>query len=188
MTTAETTSTATLTWQQGIVGLYLLNDYLRAINGGSNPAPDWFRRHGVLIGLSTPTTRRVALRLARADACMGCGEPISPNSEGDHIIAVARGGTAGLENYIPLCRSCNSSKGTQDLLEWWARKERAFTDLPADAITAYCRLMLQRLSYERVLNNAAPMTVVVALQQLGACLSYEHRRALWDRIRWVVGW
>jgi hypothetical protein len=177
----------TMTWQQAIVGLYLLNDYRRAANNGGAPAPEWFQRHGVLIGLSTPTTRRAALRLARLQFCIGCGENVAVDSEGDHIIPVSRGGPAGLENYIPMCRSCNASKGNRDLFEWWLDKERSFAAMHPDAVTAYCRLMLPRLSYERTLHKPAPPALMAALGQLAASLPDEHRRALWSRIQWVVG-
>jgi hypothetical protein len=52
--------------------------------------------------------------------CFDCGRPLNPfaNFCVDHIIPVARGGTADLRNLAPCCTSCNSAKGTHLLIEW----------------------------------------------------------------------
>lgn len=42
-------------------------------------------------------------------ACCGAQSPLTV----DHVIPVSRGGANTLENAQPLCRSCNSSKGTK---------------------------------------------------------------------------
>lgn len=36
----------------------------------------------------------------------------------DHVIPLTRGGDNMLNNLVPCCRSCNSSKGTKTLAEW----------------------------------------------------------------------
>jgi hypothetical protein len=187
---AATAAPFTMTWQQAIVGLYLVNDYGRACrSAGREYGPDWFRRHGVLTGLTAGTTRRVALRLAREQNCVACGAGISENSDGDHIVAVSRGGPPGAENYIPMCGPCNSSKGTRDLLDWWRSKGKPASGLPADVLTAYCRLVLPRLAHERACNKPAPDAVTSVLGELAGSLpTLEHKGALWLRIRWVVGW
>jgi hypothetical protein len=182
--TGAATAAPALTWQQALVGLYLVNDWRRVPRP---PSPDWFRRHGVLTGLAAGTTRRCAIRLARSRTCVGCGSEASENSEGDHIVPVSRGGPPGAENYIPMCKRCNSSKGTRDLLEWWHLKGKSAADLPVDVLMAYSRLMLPRLSYERSLASPAPDGVVAIFKELAAPLGDEHRRALWTRIQWVVG-
>src|SRR3954465_14510235 len=46
--------------------------------------------------------------------CLCCGEKLSANSTGDHLLALAQGGPAGAQNYSPLCGRCNSSKGKSE--------------------------------------------------------------------------
>ncbi|MBA7549383.1 hypothetical protein ES705_41863 [subsurface metagenome] len=36
----------------------------------------------------------------------------------DHIVPLSRGGTNYIYNIVPACRSCNGSKGNQDILAW----------------------------------------------------------------------
>ena len=178
-------SGAPLTWAQTLAGLYLINDYRRI---DRPPAPGWFRRHGLLVGLTGDISRRAALRLARVRECMVCGESLSPDSEGDHVVAVSRGGPPGLENYLPMCGRCNSSKGSRDLLEWWQLKGWSVANLPADAVTVYCRVMFARLRIERRLGSEAPDAVRAALRELYELLpSDEHQHAWWEKVRWVVG-
>lgn len=50
-------------------------------------------------------------------SCAGCGTH-DPRLEIDHVVAIAKGGTNAPSNLQLLCRSCNSSKGARDLVEW----------------------------------------------------------------------
>jgi hypothetical protein len=56
------------------------------------------------------------LKLVLPQACCYCGarEYLSV----DHLIARNRGGADRGENMVWACRSCNSSKGASDVLEW----------------------------------------------------------------------
>ena len=56
-------------------------------------------------------------------------------SNGDHVVPMSRGGYDLVENIVPCCRSCNSSKGNRLLMDEWvpvsardaaARKEREY--------------------------------------------------------------
>ena len=51
-----------------------------------------------------------------ASPCVACGRQVEICL--DHIIPVSRGGHYGIGNAQPLCRPCNSSKGTMLLVEW----------------------------------------------------------------------
>ena len=55
--------------------------------------------------------------------CVYCGN----KAEGiDHVVALANGGAHDLNNAVPACAKCNSSKGKKPLLQWlYARREYA---------------------------------------------------------------
>ena len=63
------------------------------------------------------------VREMRSDRCVYCGATPPPKLHGDHLIARHRGGTESGDNLVWACRSCNSSKGARDLLEWYAIRE-----------------------------------------------------------------
>lgn len=48
--------------------------------------------------------------------CYNCGS--RQNITYDHVVPMSRGGNHGIGNMMPLCSSCNSSKGTKLLIEW----------------------------------------------------------------------
>lgn len=110
-------------------------------------------------------TRDMALRQIRSQICVACERPTSPTSTGDHLIPIAKGGPQAPYNFMSLCQSCNSSKGTKDLFEWWyGAKGRPLTDLPKDIICMYARLMYQQLSVIQ-LEQPAPDPLVQCLRQ-----------------------
>lgn len=45
--------------------------------------------------------------------CLACGE--KKKLEFDHVIPVSKGGSSDISNGQPLCRSCNSKKGTKTI-------------------------------------------------------------------------
>lgn len=48
--------------------------------------------------------------------CMYCGaHPPAVLLEADHIVAVAAGGTNGMDNLVTACEACNRGKGARDL-------------------------------------------------------------------------
>jgi 5-methylcytosine-specific restriction endonuclease McrA len=60
--------------------------------------------------------------------CAYCGETSQPLQR-DCVLALSRGGRYTLENIVPACRSCNTSKCNDEVTGWLRRKrldERAF--------------------------------------------------------------
>ena len=68
----------------------------KAQNGGSFTGEEW-----------------LALCEAYDNRCLWCGE--SKPLTADHIVPVSEGGSSDIGNIQPLCRSCNSRKGTQSI-------------------------------------------------------------------------
>lgn len=173
---------------QGLISLYLLQDWLRVHQHGHDCRPGWFRRHGVVVGLAAES-RASQVRLARRTDCVACGKPVSADSTGDHVLAVANGGPAGLENFLPLCGRCNSSKGTKDLLAWWQAHGRRPDELPPDVLATYARIHFRHGQRTRTLATPMPSALTWALEGLLALLpTLEHQRACWSRVWWVTGW
>jgi 5-methylcytosine-specific restriction endonuclease McrA len=52
--------------------------------------------------------------------CCYCGS--DKNLTKDHVVPLSRGGTNYIENIVPACHSCNSSKGVKELIEWYTRQ------------------------------------------------------------------
>ncbi len=60
------------------------------------------------------------LKMVLPQACAYCGSPESLAA--DHLIPRKRGGADRGENLVWACRSCNGSKGAEDVLVWLARR------------------------------------------------------------------
>ena len=104
------------------------------------------------------------------------------------MIALENGGSPGLGNFVPLCRRCNSSKGTRDLLEWWYRRGASVADLPDDVLTTYVRLTLRRYVDRDRHNFPAERWHRSAVADLSALLpTAEHHRAVSKRIGVITG-
>jgi HNH endonuclease len=56
------------------------------------------------------------LKMVLPQACCYCGS--NNNLSADHIIPKIKGGSNKGENLVWSCRSCNSSKGSSDMVEW----------------------------------------------------------------------
>lgn len=54
--------------------------------------------------------------------CAYCGD--SPETlERDHVVPLSEGGDTVPENIVPACGTCNRSKGTQSIVEWYGEQE-----------------------------------------------------------------
>lgn len=69
----------------------------------------------------------LALVVAFQCRCVMCGDSVSASEvQKDHIIPVYQGGSDGIENLQPLCKSCNTAKGP-DCTNWVEyRMDRGF--------------------------------------------------------------
>ena len=62
------------------------------------------------------------IKMTVPQACYYCGG--TDRLCVDHLIPKMRGGPDASDNLIWSCRRCNSSKGSQDLIEWMTAKNR----------------------------------------------------------------
>jgi len=128
---------------EGLLAIYMLQDWecFAPRKVGEPYAPGYFANHvqAALRGISN-RTRKTALGHVGTAACLGCGVPVDlTRTVGDHLIPTAYGGRESLQNTLVLCRPCNSSKGTKDLLDWWLFKGKAVEALPRSVLCVYAR-------------------------------------------------
>ena len=62
------------------------------------------------------------LKLVLPQSCAYCGG--RDHLSVDHVVPRDRGGADVGDNLVWSCRSCNSAKGSKDLLEWYERKAK----------------------------------------------------------------
>ena len=118
-----------------------IQNFIKAINSrsgkyGESYGPGFFTNRCKYSGIFRES-RKVVMRLIRSP-CIICGEPLSYNSEGDHVIPVSKGGRDNISNFIPLCKRHNASKGNRDLMKWGIQKQ--FIDrFSPDVLCTYAR-------------------------------------------------
>ena len=106
------------------------------------------------------------LKIALAGSCHYCGN--DSNLSLDHLIPQFRNGEHSANNFVVACRSCNSSKGSLDFLEWMAKKGgfpslgvlRRYLKL---AITYCVQNGLMQMPLERVGEIYPPLPFALAL-------------------------
>src|SRR5262249_18418407 len=77
--------------------------HIRTFDRQRLPADDW---HSV----------RSSVLERDGQACVYCGS--DKKLEGDHVLALSRGGSNAFDNLVCACRACNLSKGIKTLEEW----------------------------------------------------------------------
>jgi hypothetical protein len=83
------------------------------------------------INAGTMSMRPIAddekLKMVLPQACSYCGA--EDRLSVDHLVPSSRGGPNAGENLVWACRSCNSSKGARDMLDWWFATRSEFPPL-----------------------------------------------------------
>lgn len=76
---------------------------------------------------------------ASEKACAYCGAKESLTQ--DHVVPLEKSGPSGPHNIVFVCKKDNSSKGDNDLIEWWIESlGRNRDDLPRIPIAIYLKL------------------------------------------------
>ena len=88
------------------------------------------------------------IKLQTGQICNYCGS--IENLALDHIFPQKYGGQDNAENLIFACRSCNSSKGKKDLMEWMNYRGQF---LPLMIIRRYLKLTFNYCSEKGLLDN-----------------------------------
>ena len=89
------------------------------------------------------------LKMVLPQACCYCGSRIHLSA--DHLIPTKRGGANTGDNLVWACRSCNSSKGSRDALEWLANRNQF---PPVLLLRRYLKLAVE-MSRDRNLMNTS---------------------------------
>jgi hypothetical protein len=146
--------------------------------------PGLFKKDDLELGyweaiLQRGHNRKLTFRLLAWAHCLNCGAPMPEGSTGDHLIPLSEGGPAGAENYIPLDRVCNSSKGPRDFWAWWYYgQNKTLADVPheilPDLLCAYARLRYHWLRARRELDLAAPNHILALIHSCQALMPARH--------------
>jgi len=116
------------------------------------------------------------LKMVLPQACCYCG--CRDHLAADHLIPKKRGGPNVGDNLVWACRTCNSSKGARDVLEWLRSREQF---APLLLLRRYLKLAVQ-ISKERELMQVpledAP-DVPFSLQAIPKTYPPPHALRLW---------
>ena len=88
------------------------------------------------------------LKLKLPQCCSYCGS--MDHVEVDHLISRHKGGEDDGDNFVWVCRSCNSSKGALDLLTWYKRKNEF---PPLYVLRRYIKLAIEYCEEEGLLDK-----------------------------------
>lgn len=85
------------------------------------------------------------------EECIYCGA--EENITFDHLIPRSEGGPDIISNQVPACQSCNSSKGSRDVIEWFQERD---TSIPRLVWGKYLKLMHDTYQEENMLDADLP--------------------------------
>lgn len=85
------------------------------------------------------------------EECIYCGA--EENLTWDHIIPLDEGGPDVISNQVPACQSCNSSKGTRDVIAWYQERE---TSIPRIVWGKYLKLVYETYEQDDMLDEPLP--------------------------------
>ncbi|MFB6267822.1 MAG: HNH endonuclease [Halodesulfurarchaeum sp.] len=85
------------------------------------------------------------------EECIYCGA--TENLTFDHLVPTSEGGPDIISNQVPACQSCNSSKGAQDVIEWYQTRE---TSIPRLVWGKYLKLKYDTYEQEGMLDEELP--------------------------------
>ena len=177
--------TTTLSEHDYLLGLVALAQWQKASKDGS-PNAEFFTDIHKLQATLEADSRLVVLQNIADGRCYGCGTRIANIvNQGDHVIPLSAGGPRGMDNFSLMCRWCNASKGSYDLVSWWLKQGRSLLTLDPNVLTIYARtrFKMKRMEGPTSLEFPAPWWAQQALDQVSNALpSGSHRRAFsWIR-------
>jgi hypothetical protein len=117
----------------------------------------------------------------RHDVCIYCGAAEGLST--DHIIPVSRVGTDpriakflnSSDNCVCACRSCNASKGDQDIFEWYGPDN--LDDIPKLALSKFLKLAYELHETQGTLDLEDPnMDGVLDIYDLGVVITHLIRK------------
>ncbi len=116
------------------------------------------------------------LKMVLPQACCYCGRRDSLSV--DHLMPTKRGGANTGDNLVWACRSCNSSKGARDALQWLAEKNQF---PPLLLLRRYLKLAIE-MARERELIHvplAAAPELPFALSSIPQAFPPPNQMQLW---------
>ncbi len=121
----------------------------------------WIKEHRDVCTLATQKYRNTKLKLESTLTitewekikkdfnylCAYCGK--KRKLEQEHFVAVSNEGPYTLDNILPSCRSCNSSKNNKDFFEWYPTY-KYYSEEREQKIVTYLELAQKVLQVERI--------------------------------------
>ena len=83
--------------------------------------------------------------------CIYCGE--EGETTFDHLVPLSKGGEDTISNQVPACKSCNSSKGSRDVIEWFGERDKP---MPRIVWGKYLKLLYETKQEDGTLDDPLP--------------------------------